>query len=525
MSVLFTKARSSHPPYLQPINDKAAAAGRQNPMELAGQFLHVDKCRYDWLEDTRNGVSLPFIEAMYSPSSNISNLVWKWSVILTQLLSSQPIIEKLKKEIPQYLSRARGRQHVRDLLNDSSNLLEPDVDSREDSYFELDYSGATAVSYCWAPVAGYSTFGKYAALRYIGRSSKFVMKSNKDNGTSITRIPIMPTCVTPFSKRLCFATAARIFVCINDKHLVVASAKRGRLVIAGVHTIFFSGNRYGYLSISSVVLINEIPGSRKLNDTAFTTLSPNGEKVVRNWLIYSPSTGCVFCFVCKLFSTISTSNSSGLATTGFDSWDHIGRRNDHERSVQHRESLSKYAIRLAKCETIDRCIIDSYARENSCWKEVLRRVVSVVTFLVTRGLALRGSNEVFGSVHNGNYLGCLELLAEYDPFLAQHIESLYGNSGRGNPSYLSSTICEKFVLLMAEEIKQVIINEITSAKYYSLSIDSTPDISHTDQLTFTVRYVHEDGMPTERFLKFEEIHSHTGLNLFNTIIEALKILS
>ena len=50
-------------------------------------------------------------------------------------------------------------------------------------------------------------------------------------------------------------------------------------------------------------------------------------------------------------------NSSGLATTGFDLWDHIGLLNDHERSFQHmyRESLSKYAIRLAKCETIDRC--------------------------------------------------------------------------------------------------------------------------------------------------------------------------
>ncbi|KAL5491554.1 hypothetical protein EMCRGX_G016859 [Ephydatia muelleri] len=32
--------------------------------------------------------------------------------------------------------------------------------------------------------------------------------------------------------------------------------------------------------------------------------------------------------------------SSSLATTGFDSWDHIGRLNDHERSLQHRESLS-----------------------------------------------------------------------------------------------------------------------------------------------------------------------------------------
>ena len=203
--------------------------------------------------------------------------------------------------------------------------------------------------------------------------------------------------------------------------------------------------------------------------------------------------------------------------SGYD----IGRLNDHERSVQHRESLSKYAIRLAKHETIDRCIIDSYARENSYWKEVLRRVVSVVTFLVTRGLALRGSNEVFGSEHNGNYLGCVELLSEYDPFLAQHIEK-YGNRGRGNPSYLSSTICEEFVLLMAEEVRQVIINEIASAKYYSFSVDSTPDISHTDQLTFTVRYVHDAGLPTERFFKFEELHSHTGLNLFNTIIDILK---
>ena len=120
-----------------------------------------------------------------------------------------------------------------------------------------------------------------------------------------------------------------------------------------------------------------------------------------------------------------------------------------------------------------------------------------------------------------DYLGCLELLSEYDPFLAQHIEK-YGNWGRGNPSYLSSAVCEEFVLLMAEEVRQVIINKIASAKYYSFSVDSTPDISHTDQLTFTVCYVHDAGIRTERFLKFEEVHSHTGLNLFNTIIDIFK---
>ena len=49
------------------------------------------------------------------------------------------------------------------------------------------------------------------------------------------------------------------------------------------------------------------------------------------------------------------------------------------------------------------------------------------------------------------YLGCLELLSEYDPFLAQHIEK-YGNRGRGNPSFLSSTICEEFVLLCMRQM-------------------------------------------------------------------------
>src|SRR6218665_848210 len=40
--------------------------------------------------------------------------------------------------------------------------------------------------------------------------------------------------------------------------------------------------------------------NRKLHDAAFFTDSPNDEKNYRHWLLYSPSTGRVFCFVCKL---------------------------------------------------------------------------------------------------------------------------------------------------------------------------------------------------------------------------------
>jgi len=47
---------------------------------------------------------------------------------------------------------------------------------------------------------------------------------------------------------------------------------------------------------------------------------------------------------------------------------------------------------------------------------VLKRVLSVVRFLSSRGLAFRGSNEQFFNSHNGNFLGTLKLLAEYDDF-------------------------------------------------------------------------------------------------------------
>ena len=35
-----------------------------------------------------------------------------------------------------------------------------------------------------------------------------------------------------------------------------------------------------------------------------------------------------------------------------------------------------------------------------------------------------------------------------------------------------------------------------------LSVDSTPDVTHVEHLTFIIRYVQNDGTIVERFLKF-----------------------
>ena len=51
-----------------------------------------------------------------------------------------------------------------------------------------------------------------------------------------------------------------------------------------------------------------------------------------------------------------------------------------------------------------------------------------------------------------------------------------------------------------EEVVKYIIDEVKEGKYFSTILDSTPDITHVDQLSFVVRYLSKCGLPVERFV-------------------------
>lgn len=192
---------------------------------------------------------------------------------------------------------------------------------------------------------------------------------------------------------------------------------------------------------------------RRLSKALFTRSMRNGEHVPRDWLVYSPSTGNVFCFHCLLFGE----SPSAFSTTGFSDWRHsTARVEEHEVSKPHREAVMIWLART-QAHGIDSELLQQCKEEESYWREVLKRVVEVIRFLSERGLSFRGSDETLGSPHNGNYLGILELLSQFDPFLAEHMKK-YGNKGRGSTSYLSNTICEEFIALMGQRVQAEIIN-------------------------------------------------------------------
>ena len=200
------------------------------------------------------------------------------------------------------------------------------------------------------------------------------------------------------------------------------------------------------------------------------------ETTPRTWLCFSPSKASLFCFPCKVMNA----KGNQFADGGFNDWRHAAERvQAHEQSLAHRNALIAMLNRGSEKQRVDSQLVEEVNSEREYWTRVLERIVAVITFIAERGLAFRGDDEVLGSMHNGNYLGILELLAKFDPFLQEHIKN-YGQKGTGTTSYLSHRICDEFVALLAQEVEAKIIEELKSHKFFSVSVDSTPDVTHTD---------------------------------------------
>ena len=133
-----------------------------------------------------------------------------------------------------------------------------------------------------------------------------------------------------------------------------------------------------------------------------------GEVIDLTWLCYSEATGKVFCFICRLLSV-----SRSQLTKGFNDWENsLACIESHSRSPQHIQAQTDCTIRKNTNNRIDKSLLASFEKECSYWRKVLTRIVDILKVLCERDLALRGNNETIGSVHNGNFLGLVELLSK-----------------------------------------------------------------------------------------------------------------
>ena len=206
--------------------------------------------------------------------------------------------------------------------------------------------------------------------------------------------------------------------------------------------------------------------SRLFTAYLYTRVLSNGEKCDRDWLVYSKELDRVFCFCCKIFK--KGIGRGQLTNDGFSDWSHIGERlKEHETGIEHVKNMTTWyelRLRLKKNETIDKTAQRLIEKEKDHWKNVLKRIVSIVKFLAKHSLAFRGSNEKLYQNSNGNFLGLIEMLAEFDPIIQEHVRRITNDNLHFH--YLGHNIQNELIILLASAIKNEILKKNQTSKVF-----------------------------------------------------------
>jgi hypothetical protein len=162
--------------------------------------------------------------------------------------------------------------------------------------------------------------------------------------------------------------------------------------------------------------------------------------------------------------------------------------------------------------------------EKAYWRNVIKRLIDITIFLAERNLAFRGSNEILGHQHNGNFLGMVETIAKYDPILLEHTRR--ATRKEISDHYLGKHIQNELIELVGDAVRKKILDTIRCEKYFSVILDCTPDLAHLEQLTIVLRIVKvnpgEGAEIKEYFLGYEAIEETTGEAILKVFMDKLE---
>ena len=257
----------------------------------------------------------------------------------------------------------------------------------------------------------------------------------------------------------------------------------------------------------------------------YRTTNTAGMIFSRTWLCYSKILNSCYCEPCWLFGG---NLHQRTWVDGYNDWTHlatgIGR---HEASKTHIQALAVYDL-WKTGGTIDEIQEEEVKKEAKIMRKVIDRVMRVVLMLAQDNSSFRGTSEHIGpeGAFGGRFLSAINLLATYDPVLKELLEQKERTT-----KYLSPLIQNELIELLSSIVRNKILDEVRDAPFFSIVLDTTPDITRIDQLSIVFRYVKiiydnnqkpVDIQVKESFIEFNPIYDHTAGGLEDVIKSFLE---
>jgi hypothetical protein len=112
---------------------------------------------------------------------------------------------------------------------------------------------------------------------------------------------------------------------------------------------------------------------------------------------------------------------------------------------------------------------------------------------------------------------------DFDLIMKDHFRHVVDKEVQNH--YISHKIQNELISLLANEIKEEIRRKILKAKYFTVILDCTLDLSHEEQMSIIIRCVDvEDASEVkveEFFLRFIKVDDTLGLGLFKRLKDIL----
>jgi hypothetical protein len=106
--------------------------------------------------------------------------------------------------------------------------------------------------------------------------------------------------------------------------------------------------------------------------------------------------------------------------------------------------------------TIDANFQNNINSEKERWRDVLKRIISCIQFLAENNDSFRGKNSKLYTKNNGKLLGLIQIIAKFDPIMAEHLRKISSNEIHDH--YLGPNMQNELISIMAKEIRKEIID-------------------------------------------------------------------